>query len=84
MYRCQITGKNSKPGEPLNKVVAATRPREYIRKVKNDETLAWEDKVVGRGSEIVRELDLTQEGLALWDSWTPAERQAFLEHLDAR
>lgn len=106
MYRCQITGKLSRRGDPrtgelyhitdtekvkddtrgsekLNRIVVETRERIYTKRVKNEETGKWEDVEVGRGWEIVREINATQEGLDLWNSWTPEERAIFLENLDS-
>lgn len=83
MYICQVTGKQSKHGEKLNKVVVATRDRNYTKWVKNEETLKWEEVFVAKGWEIVREINASQEGVQLWDSWTPEERETFLKHLDS-
>ena len=94
MYRCQITGKNSKPGNPhatpypiaaekLNKIVVATREKVYTKKVRNEETNKWEDVEIGHGWEIVRELNVNAEGLALWNSWNEDERTAFLTHMNS-
>ncbi len=83
MYICQVTGKQSKPGEGLNKVVVATRERVYTKWVKNEDTNKWEEVFVAKGWEIVREINASQEGVQLWDSWTPEEREVFLKHLDS-
>lgn len=106
MYRCQVTGKLSRRGDPrigelyhisdnatklddtrgsekLNKIVVETRERVYTKKVKNEETGRWEDVEIGRGWEIVREINASEEGVKLWDSWTPDERAVFLKHLDS-
>lgn len=98
MYKCEITGKFSRqgrpgpldkegyptqiPGEKLNKIVVATRERIYTKRVKNEETRQWEEIEIGRGWEIVREVNASDEGLAIWNTWTPEERQAFVENLD--
>lgn len=81
MYRCMITGKVSQPGEVLHKVVVEKRDQTYTRKIKNEETGRWEDVVIGKGWEIVREISLSLEGVAFWESWSDVERQVFLEHL---
>lgn len=103
MYRCQITGKLSRQGDPrigelyhvgdvktddsirapekLNKIVVATRERVYTKWVRNEETNKWEEVFVSRGWEIVREINASQEGLDLWNSWTPEEREMFLKHM---
>jgi hypothetical protein len=79
MYRCMITKKLSKVGEKLNKVVVITRPKNYTRWIKNEETFKYEEVVVGSGWEIVKELDCTTEGEALWNSWSVDDRAAFLK-----
>ncbi len=83
MYICQVTGNQSKRGEKLNKIVVQTRDRIYTKRVKNEETGKWEDVEIGRGWEIVREISASQEGVQLWDSWSPEERDIFLKHLDS-
>jgi hypothetical protein len=104
MYKCQITGKQSRQGDPrigelyyvgevkteegirapekLNRIVVETRERVYTRWVKNEETNKYEEVEAGRGWEIVREINASAEGLALWESWTPEERAVFLKHMD--
>lgn len=99
MYICQVTGKFSRqgrpgpldkegyptqiPGEKLNKIVVATRERVYTKWIKNEETHKYEEVEIGRGWEIVREINASDEGLALWNSWSPEERAIFLQHLDS-
>lgn len=82
MYICQVTGKQSKLGEGLNKIVVETRDRTYTRWVRNEETNKWEEVVCGHGWEIVREINASQEGVQMWESWTPEERLVFLKHLN--
>jgi len=79
MYRCEITNKVSEPGDPLNKIVALTRPKTYFRWIKNEENNRWEEVEVGHGSEVVRELSLSAEGLQLWHSWSDVDRELFLK-----
>ncbi len=81
MYRCQITGELSKLGDKLNKIVVGTRERVYTRWVRNEETNKWEEVFVSRGWEITRELNATDEGVKLWESYTSDERVAFLKHM---
>jgi hypothetical protein len=104
MYKCQITGKQSRQGDPrigelyyvgevkteegirapekLNRIVVETRERVYTKWIKNEETNKYEEVEAGRGWEIVREINASAEGLALWESWTPEERAIFLKHMD--
>lgn len=81
MYRCMITNKQSQPGEPLNKTVVATRPKIYMKWVRDEETNRWQEVEAGRGHEIVRELNLSAEGLQLWESWSEADKTLFLKQL---
>lgn len=93
MYICQVTGKYSRKGdstahppvaaEKLNKIVVQTRERTYTKWVKNEETNKWEEVFVAKGWEIVREINASDEGVKLWESWTPEEREVFLKHLDS-
>lgn len=79
MYKCQITGLQSKPNQKLNKVIAVTRDMIYKKWVKDEETIKWQEIEAGRGFEPVKELNLSQEGLDLWNSWSPAEKAQFLK-----
>lgn len=79
MYRCEITGKNSKFGEGLNKTVVATRPKVYMRWVKDEDTNHWTEIEAGRGFETIRELSLSAEGLQLWESWSEVDKSLFLK-----
>ena len=81
MFVCQVTNRQSKREEKLNKLVVRTRDRIYTKWVKNEETRQWEEVEIGRGWEIVQELNVSQEGLDLWGTWTPEEREIFLKTL---
>jgi hypothetical protein len=81
MYICQITGKVSKAHEKLNKIVVETRPKNYTRWIKNEDTRLFEEKIVGQGFETVKELCVSLEGEALWNSWSAEERSDFLKGL---
>lgn len=119
MYRCQITGKLSRLGDPrtgelyvisdseksdtkasekLNRIVVKTRERVYTKWVRNDDKAEsidqalvmdtsedgkWLEVFVARGWEIVREINASEEGVELWESWSPEEREVFLKHLDS-
>ena len=54
MFRCAITGRVSRPGDKLIKIVVGTRPKTYKNEL---------DEVIGTGSEIVKELGVSKEGL---------------------
>jgi hypothetical protein len=75
-FRCQITNRLSEPGEKCNKITVQTRPQTY--KHKDRET---EEEWFSYGTEIVREVNATAQGLRLWESWSEAERESFLKRL---
>ena len=81
MFICAITKKASKHGEPLNKIVVATRPRVYTSWIRDEETNQWVEIEIGRGSEIVKEVSASQEGLDSWNSLTPDEQERFAKSL---
>ena len=81
MFICQVTGKVSQVGEKLNRLVVKTRPRVYTRKEKDLETGEWVETLVGRGFEIVKELQATEEGLVEWQNMTDAQREEHLKHV---
>jgi hypothetical protein len=83
MYRCQVTGELSKPGDKMCKIVVKTRPRVYTGKVKNEETRQYEEVEVGIGWEIVRELSVSEVGLAEWNSMTEDQRLLLLHTIDS-
>jgi len=64
MFRCAVTGKITQPGEPQFKVVVETRPQTYVNFKFDEETLETE-KIVSSGEEIVREINVSAEGLAI-------------------
>ncbi len=81
MYICQVTGRQSKSGQKLNKLVVQTRPKTYTRWIRNEDTREWEEIEIGRGFETVREVNASQEGVDLWNSWSPEERELFLKRV---
>lgn len=98
MYRCQITGKLSRQGDPrtgplaymhelkaddqargsekLNKIVIETREVQYRH---------WdreaEEEWFSTGTEIVRELNVSEAGLAIWNNFTDEQRATFVQKL---
>jgi hypothetical protein len=77
MYKCQVTGKQSKPGEKLNKIVVQTRAREYKHWDRENE-----EEWFSHGTEIVREINATDEGRDIWNSLTAEEREEFVKGLN--
>lgn len=78
MFICQVVGKVTEPGEKINKIVVATRDRIYKEKVFNEELRKYEEVVVGHGTEIVREISASDEGLQVWNEMSEADRAKYL------
>ena len=78
MFKCELTGKTSKPGEKLQRVVIATRPKVYHAMVLNEDTRRYERVEVGTGFETVKELKMTEEGLELWQTLSAEQRKRYL------
>lgn len=79
MYRCEITKRNSRENDKLNKVVAVWRNKTYYRWVKSEETKQYEEVECGSGKEAVRELSLSKEGLEIWAGWNADQRAMWLK-----
>ena len=77
MYKCEITGHYSMPGEKLNRVVVKTRTRTYKHWDRESE-----EEWFSQGTEIVREVNATDEGVRIWEALTPEERESFVQGLD--
>jgi hypothetical protein len=85
-YKCQITGRQSKLGEKLNRIVVETRIKTYTKWVRDEESRIpkWTEVFAATGHETVRELNACQSGLELWESYSAEDKAMFLKHLDAR
>jgi hypothetical protein len=81
MYRCQITGRNSNPGEPLHKIMVAFRNKTYTKWVRDEDTKKWSEVEAGVGFEPTKELSLSSEGVNLWESWSAEDKALFLKNL---
>ena len=68
MFKCEISGKMSRLGEKINRIVVERREKVYYESFRNEETGRWEEKEVGRGWEIVKELQVSEAGLKIWNS----------------
>lgn len=98
MFKCQVTGKLSRRGDPrtvgfvhideknpdngsgsekLNRIVIETRQVEYKHWDRENE-----EEWFSYGTEIVREINATEEGLAIWNSLSPEERAEFVKGLE--
>lgn len=99
MYKCQVTGKLSRQGDPrigdlayihemraddaahasekLNKIVVATRQVEYKHWDRENE-----EEWFSYGTEIVREINASDEGVRIWNAMTDEQRAALVARLD--
>jgi hypothetical protein len=73
MYRCQITGRNSREGVKLNKIIIETRPKQY-KHWDEDAEEEW----FSNGTEIVMEINASKDGVDIWNSWGEIEKQQFV------
>ena len=68
MFRCQITGKNTQPGEKCNKVVIERREKVYTQtKILTQDFRDVETLSISNGWEIVKEINVSDEGLEIWN-----------------
>ena len=81
MFYCQVEKRQSKVGEKVNKLVVSTREKTYFEKFRNEETGKLEDIEVGRGWEIVKEINACQEGATRFNAMSVEERAAFVKGL---
>lgn len=77
MFKCEVLGKVSEPGEKLTKLVIEVRPKTYFASVYNEETRKEETVVVAEGFETVKEINVSEEGLQVWNDLSAAEKEAF-------
>jgi hypothetical protein len=81
MFKCQVTHKTSKLGETCHKLVVQTRERIYYRKFFNEEINDWDFVEIGRGTEIVKEINATEEGARLYGELSDEEKEEFVKTL---
>jgi hypothetical protein len=74
MFKCQITGKLSKPGEKLRKVVSEKREKTYFRRIRDMETGKLNTVEAGKGWEIAKELSVSEEGEKIWLETHPLDQ----------
>ena len=63
MFKCAITNKVTKSGEKQFKLVTKTRPKVYTKMVKDEKTGEIKEVEIGRGFEIVEEINVSEDGL---------------------
>lgn len=68
MFRCEKTGRVTRPGEKMKKIVVETRERVYC-----DEDGAE----IGRGREIVKEISVSPTTYTKWLDENPGQRPVF-------
>lgn len=71
MFYCEVTKRLSKPGEKCNKIVTQRALRVYTKMVRDEETRRMIKVEVGKGWEIVKEIDATDEGALIWYAQNP-------------
>jgi len=81
MFKCQVTGRISKPGEKMNRIPVVKRDRVYFKKIKNEDTGKWEEVEVGRGWEIVREIVASDDGVAVWNGLSDSQKASRLKSM---
>ncbi len=95
MFKCQITGKLSRQGDPRtgelyyvsetekSDTKAPEKPHRIVVETRAVEYKHWdreaEEEWFTQGTEIVRELNVSDEGLAIWERMTPEQRTEFLK-----
>lgn len=82
MFRDQITGKMSKLGEAQHKVVVAKENKEYFGWLYDEEEDEYTWEKVGSGWQIKQEVATTEDGVSIWNSWSPEQQAAFIQDLN--
>jgi hypothetical protein len=73
------SGEGIHASEKVQRIVVASRSKIYKKRIFNETTRQAEDIEVGRGVEIVKEVNATQAGLVLWNSWSPSQQAAWVK-----
>ena len=76
MFICSITQKVTHAGEAQNKITLKARQRVYKNWDAEREEY-WESF----GTEIVKEVCVSEEGLAIWNALTPEEQERLAQRL---
>lgn len=84
MYKCQVTGEMSELGDKQHRIVVRTRDRVYNGKLYNEETRLYEDVVLGQGTEIVKEITASENGLLAWNAMSQQAQEALLKQLNIK
>lgn len=70
MFRCEITNKTTRPGEKMHRVVIEKREKVYTEWCREEGE--WIELEIGRGWEIVKEIQVSDEGLRIYDEMVEA------------
>ena len=73
MFKCEITGKFSKPGDKAIRLVTEYRERFYMSQNADGEEDFENGEVVGSGMEIQKEINVTLAGLGIWCDRNPQD-----------
>lgn len=66
--------------EKVHFIVVETRQKVYKQRVFNEMLRQSEEIEVGHGFETVREIQASQEGFDLWNSWTADQQAAWVKN----
>lgn len=73
MFICQITGRVSREGDKPHRIVVATRAKTYEN---------WdyenEEKWFSYGTEIVKEVNASDDGKVIWEALSSEEKADFV------
>lgn len=81
MFICEITGRVTKSGEKMSRIPIVKRSKAYFKKLKNEDTGKWGEVEVGRGWEIVKEISVSEEGLATWQAMSDQQKENLIRKL---
>ena len=65
MFKCAITGRNSKPGEKMNRIIIKSREKIYTTSVWEEGELV--EIEIGKGTEVEKEVAATDEGVRVYN-----------------
>jgi len=82
MFKDQITGKFSEKGEKCHRLTVAKRSKDYYgyRLDEEQDDYLWQK--IGSGEEPRLEVNTTEDGIKVWESWSPEQKQSFVQSLE--
>lgn len=78
MFKCAITGKFSPRNVKPIRLITERRTREYVESHVDEDDGIRRERTIGWGWEIVKEIDVTLEGLGKWCATHPDDLDASL------